>query len=159
MISSMVEKGGQVKLFKIIRFGVVLVSIIAVTCTFAYAQAAVQKAPEVIYKGLELYLTKDESVAVDEWISGGPIPEENARALVKVFRDLKVAYGKCTGYYVVGVETVSPTAKVVYVQINYEKGPGYVKFYCYKQAEGWVVTKVDLNSDYESIVPEYFLKR
>lgn len=137
----------------------ILLVLFPMTMVMAGAQGALHKSPDVIYKGLEAYLTKDESVAVEIWTEGGPIPEKNTAALVKVFRDLKSVYGKCSGYYLIGVEEVSPAAKTVYVQINYAKGPGYVKFYCYRSDQGWVVTKVDLNSDPDTIVPEFFLKR
>ena len=119
-----------------------------------YAWAGNADVPGVVSSGLEAYAAKGSVAAVEEWITGGPIDRTNAMSLVKAFRQIEDVYGKYKGYDLIAAEKITVHSKIVYIQLNYEKGPAFARFFCYKQGNKWIITeKLEVNTIFNQVVP------
>lgn len=97
--------------------------------------------PSVIISGLDAYKLQGAEAAIRRWIKGGPI-EGDAKALASVdaLKEIETVYGKYVGYQLIRTEYLTASSKLTYLQMNYEKGPLFVRFLCYWTGSRWVVT-------------------
>src|SRR4051812_26736486 len=88
--------------------------------------------PPVIAAGMDVYAIEGAERAIQTWMKGGPLEnDENVSTSASVFREVEQYYGKYTGYRSIGQKMLSPEARLVFIQMNYEKGPLFLRFLCY----------------------------
>jgi len=124
------------------------------------AIAATPEVPPIVTAGLEAYQKSGFKAALDLWMKGSPM-ESDKTSLVNItgaIASIETAYGKMTGYEVVKTFSLSPSTLRVYLVINYEKGPLFASFYCYKSKDGWIIPKFLCHTDVERIFPESLMK-
>ena len=111
--------------------------------------------PDVIIKGLDAYPLEGPEAAVKTWIRGGPI-EADSQALANAgsFKEVEAYYGRYLGYQFISAKHLTVSTKFVYLQMNYEKGPLFVRFLCYWTGSSWVVTgRFVFNTDPQQVLP------
>ncbi len=110
--------------------------------------------PPVIAAGMDVYAIEGAESAVKTWVKGGPL-EGDPKVLnsVQAFDEVEKFYGRYEGYHLVSQRNLTPTSKLIYLQMDYEKGPLYVRFLCYLAGEKWVVSgRMVLNTDPDAVL-------
>ena len=111
--------------------------------------------PPVIAAGMDDYAIEGAEGALKTWIKGGPL-EDDAKVLgnVQAFHEVEKYYGKYHSYYLIEQKNLTPTSKLFYIQMNYDKGPLFVRFLCYLSGGRWVVAgRLPLSTDPDQILP------
>lgn len=96
--------------------------------------------PPVIAAGMDVYAMEGADRAIQTWMKGGPLEnDEKILGMASVFQEVEQHYGKYTGYRSIGQSTLSPESKIVFIQMNFEKGPLFLRFLCYQTGGKWIV--------------------
>ena len=108
-----------------------------------------QLLPPVIAAGMDVYAIEGAERAIQTWMKGGPLEnDDKVTTSAAVFQEVEKYYGKYKGYRAIGQKTLSPEAKLVFVQMNFEKGPLFLRFLCYLASDKWIVAgKLAGNTD------------
>ena len=110
--------------------------------------------PPVISAGMDVYAIEGAESAVKTWVKGGPL-EGDPKVLnsVQAFGEVEKFYGCYQGYHLVSQRNLTPTSKLIYLQMDYEKGPLFVRFLCYLAGDKWVVSgRMLLNTDPDAVL-------
>ena len=107
----------------------------------ASVSASDEGLPPVILSGLDAYTLEGAEAAIKAWIKGGPNESDTTLPiLTETFSQVEKTYGRYLGYEVISVKNLTASSKLIYLQMNYEKGPFFCRFLCYKHAESWIVS-------------------
>lgn len=97
--------------------------------------------PNIIISGLDAYALEGAEAAIKAWIKGGPNESDpNILSVVDMFKEVETRYGLYIGYEVISIKDLTASSKLVSLQLNYEKGPFFCRFLCYKQGDAWLTT-------------------
>ena len=110
--------------------------------------------PPVIAAGMDMYAIEGAESAVKTWVKGGPL-EGDAKVLssVQAFNEVEKFYGKYEGSHLVSQRNLTPSSKLIYIQMNYEKGPLFVRFLCFLSGGKWVVAgRMVLNTEPDEVL-------
>jgi hypothetical protein len=79
--------------------------------------------PSIIVSGLDAYKAKGPEDAVRAWIKGSPIDgSKDALSQANVLRQIHDCYGAYQGFEVFSRRELSPTARLLYLILDFEKG-------------------------------------
>ena len=110
--------------------------------------------PKIILSGLEAYKTEGPEAAVKAWLKGGPLEgSKEALSQANVLRQIQDFYGAYKTFDIVQSKNLAPSVRVVYLTLDFEKGPLYAKFVAYRTDKDWILTSFDLNTKAEVILP------
>lgn len=115
--------------------------------------------PPVLKAGFEQYIKKGPKAAIESWAKGSAI-EGNKETLSQAnnFQQIQDFYGNIVGYNVVMSKNHSSSSSVYLIEIKYEKGNVFSKFFIYKTPDGQqVLTTFLFNIDAERVWPEYLV--
>ena len=97
--------------------------------------------PAIIISGLDAYTLEGAEAAIKAWIKGGPSESDSTLPiLTETFSQVEKSYGRYLGYEVMSIKTLASNSKLVYLQMNFEKGPFFCRFLCYRHADAWIVS-------------------
>lgn len=114
--------------------------------------------PRIVVDGLEKYQFSGAAVAVPVWLQfGGPRIQERAAGYVDALREAEDYYGKFVGYHVVDSQKLTPATSVVYLVLNYERGPLFARFRVYEYKNTQYVTEFATALTVEAVFPERLL--
>ncbi len=142
-----------------VRWGVVLVA--AVLLSRSVAEAATDTKlgiPSPITIGLADYAFQGADAAVKAWAKGSAregSPEISIQ--VNYLKQVEALYGKFQGYHLVQTHALSPLSLIVYLTINYEKGPLFARFLAYRIRNDWVLPDFTFDPKPEAIFPPELL--
>lgn len=136
-------------------------------CIFVFAQLATLaqtndsskkpisiELPSIIASGLEAYKEKGPDDAVRARIKGSGIDgSKDALSQANVLRQVQDYYGAYQAYEVVSIRKLTPKTQVVYLVLDYEKGPLFAKFVVYRSDQGWILANFSFNTKEEAILP------
>jgi hypothetical protein len=127
-------------------------------CVAAAGQTTVSDdVPQIILSGLDAYKTDGPEAAVTAWIKGSAIEgSKDALSQASTLRQVQLFYGTYKSFEFVHTRNISASTKVVYLIIDFEKGPMFAKFTVYKTAQGWILTSFNFNTKEELIFPASF---
>ena len=108
----------------------------------------------VILSGLQAYKDKGPEDAVRAWIKDSPL-DGNKDALTQAnnLRQVQDYYGTYRGYEVIGMRELSAKTRIVYLVLDYDKGPLFAKFVIYHADQGWILTNFLFNTKEEAVLP------
>jgi hypothetical protein len=110
--------------------------------------------PPIILSGLEAYKNKGPEEAVRSWIKGSAIDgSKEALSQANGLRQIQDYYGAYQTFEVVSTRDLSPKTRVVYLVLDFEKGPVFAKFVVYRSDQGWILASFDVNTKEELILP------
>jgi len=110
--------------------------------------------PKIILSGLEAYKAEGAEAAIKAWIKDSSIEgSKDALSQANVLRTVQDYYGAYKTFDVIRTRNLSPTTRVIYMILDYEKGPLFSKFVVYRAEKGWVLTMFTFNTKEELIVP------
>jgi hypothetical protein len=116
--------------------------------------------PNVIRSGFSEYKTFGSKKAVKAWMKNGP-NEINYESL-PVINDLQYVdnlYGNYKNYEIIKTVKLSNSTTVLYISINYDLGALFSKFIIYNIGGEELVTKMEVNTNPEIIMPSLDLWR
>jgi hypothetical protein len=115
---------------------------------------AVETLPLIVVSGLEAYKAKGPEEAVRAWIKGSAMDgSKDALSQANILRQVQDFYGAYQSYDVVSLRDTSPHINVIYLVLNYEKGPLFSKFVLYRADTGWILISFNFNAKEEAIFP------
>lgn len=111
--------------------------------------------PKPILDGLYAYKFEGAEAAIKAWVANGPMEADSAALAggADTFKNVQSRYGAYLGHQVLSSVPLSDTSKYVFVQMNYEKGPLFLRFLCYWTGTAWVVTgRLVINTDPQAVL-------
>jgi hypothetical protein len=110
--------------------------------------------PTIIVTGLQAYKDKGPEEAVKAWIKGSAIDgSKEALSQANNLRQIQDFYGAYREFEFLSVKELSPTTRVIYLIIDFEKGPLFAKFVVYRSEQGWILVNFNFNTKEEAILP------
>jgi hypothetical protein len=110
--------------------------------------------PSVVLSGLEAYKAKGPEEAVMSWVKNGPLDgDKDALSQANVLRQVQTFYGSYESFDVISSRDLTQRVRIVYLVMNYEKGPLFGKFVCYRSDREWMVTNFVLNTKETAVLP------
>jgi hypothetical protein len=110
--------------------------------------------PKIIRLGLEAYKAGGPEAAIKTWIKGSPIDgSKDALTQANNLRQIQDYYGAYKTFDVISIRNLSPNIRIVYLALDFEKGPLFAKFVVYQTPEGWILTTFNFNTKDELIIP------
>ena len=112
--------------------------------------------PPVILSGLDGYKSKGGAEeAIRLWIRDSPLEgSKEATAQVDTLHQAESTYGAYQWYEIVRTREISPRTLIVYLVLDYERGPLFARFVVYRSNHRWIMTYFDFNAREESIFPQ-----
>jgi hypothetical protein len=113
--------------------------------------------PKIILTGLDAYKAEGAEAAIAAWIKGGPIDgSKDALTQANTLRQVQDYYGSYKTFDVIHTRIITPNTHIIYMTLNYEKGPLFTKFVAYQTAQGWILTSFTFNTKEDVILPASF---
>jgi len=110
--------------------------------------------PKVLLAGMEAYKTDGPEAAIKAWLKGSPIEgSRDALSQANIMRQVQDYYGTYKAFEIIGSRSLSPSNRVLYFAMNYEKGPLFAKFLVYHSPDGWIVVNFVFNTKEEVVIP------
>jgi hypothetical protein len=112
------------------------------------------EAPKIITLGFDAYKFGGPVAAIKAWVKDGPL-EGNRDALgqADTLRQAQASLGSFRSFELISGRTMSPSTRIVYMTLDYERGPVFAKFSIYRTDEGWIVTAFAFSTDEDQILP------
>ncbi len=112
--------------------------------------------PAVVLAGLEAYKAKGPEEAVKTWLKGSPI-ETSRDALNQSTNLLQIQdyYGAYLGFELLPTRVISAKTKVIYMVLDYDKGPFFANFMVSHAQQAWIMTSFIFNTQEEAVFPSH----
>jgi len=121
-----------------------------------YASAPAPAAlPDVVVNGFKAFMNGGYSAATSVWSLNSPLAQD-ATTLSNInntFLQESSVAGNFSGAEVIRVVNFSASGEEVYAMAKYQRGTLFVSFTCYKSADKWYVTVIDVDKDPGRILP------
>jgi len=117
------------------------------------------KIPEIITNGLTVYKASGAEAALVEWLKGSPVEgQKDALSQSNILKQVETYYGPYKDYSLINIKDITDTAKIVYLQLNYENGPVFAYFVVYKKGGGgWIITSFQFHTEPMAILPPDYI--
>jgi hypothetical protein len=110
--------------------------------------------PKIVQAGLDAYKTGGPDEAVRVWIRGSALEgSKEVGSYLTTLHQTQELYGNFRGYELIGIRVVSSTSYVVYLTLDYDRGPLFAKFRVYRTGLGSILTGMVLNTDEDAVLP------
>ena len=70
-----------------------------------------------------------------------------------VLRQVQDYYGAYQAFEVVSTKDLSPKTRVIYLVLDFEKGPLFAKFVVYRSDQSWILAYFNFNTKEELVFP------
>ncbi|WP_058187485.1 hypothetical protein [Terracidiphilus gabretensis] len=106
------------------------------------ASQLLNKIPQNILDGLDALRHDQPDQVESSWKKGALA---NLDGISFSLRNTKDELGEYHGFDLVSLQDISPRIRVIYIALNYERGPQFKKFVTYRNSTGWVVLEPIIN--------------
>jgi hypothetical protein len=114
----------------------------------------VEDVPPVILSGLQGFKDKGPEEAVRIWIKDSPIDgSKEAVTQANSLRQVQDFYGAYQSFEVLIAHDLGHRTRVLYLTLEFEKGPLFAKFVVYRSNHRWILTSFNFNTKEELILP------
>lgn len=115
---------------------------------------AIGDVPPIVLAGMRSYKQDGPDEAMRVWMHGSPLENsEQSASQVQVLHNMQTTFGAYLGFDVVRTQNVSPTTEVLYLAINYDRGPLFARFVMYRGNLGWLVSALSFDMNVDSVLP------
>jgi len=142
------------------RIAYIFASVVLVLGFSQYIRAhaplpAPEEIPKIIQFGLETYKSEGPEAAVKAWIKGGPYDgnRDVSTGQASILRQAQGTYGTYRGYEVIRIQDISASVRVIYLTLNFERGPVFSRFIVFRSEQGAMITALNFSVKPEDIVP------
>jgi len=116
--------------------------------------------PAIVISGLNAYKDGGPEVAIKSWVKGSAVENSvEAQSQASVFRQVETVYGKYIGYEFILSKRISKNTEMVYLVMNYEKGPVFASFLVYKNQGTEIIAQLNFHTKPEAILPQALLAK
>ena len=132
----------------------IFISVLSLTALPVCASS--DQIPPVLKNGFDSYQKEGAKAAIEAWTKGSGV-EGSREALSQAnnFKQIEDFYGKYIGYELVEQNSISERSSVCLIDIFFEKGNVFSKFFLYKKPDGQiVVTTFNFHTNAEAIWPK-----
>jgi hypothetical protein len=142
---------------KIFQFLAVILFAFGGAASYAQVPVAAHKQvsediPPILFNGLKAYKDRGADDAIQTWIKGGPLDgSDEALAQADGLRATQNLYGAYQWFEVSSTHSVSPKTEIIYLVLDFDKGPLFGKFVLYQSSNGWIITSFNLNTKDELV--------
>ncbi len=120
----------------------------------AAGQSASDDVPKIIVSGLDAYKSDGPEAAIKAWLKGSSLEgSKEAISQANVLREVQDYYGAYKSFDRISTRTITPSIRVLYLSLNFEKGPLFAKFVVYRAESGWILVNFVFNTKEELILP------
>ena len=123
-----------------------------------FAQNQDLPVPPIIDDGFKKYKMKGLVDALKEW-NQFDIKSKNDASKLTTFQEAEKTYDKYVDFDVVDYVELSRRNALVYVIVNYEKGPLFVLFTVFYPDNKWIVSRINASLDVKDVFPDYIWTR
>jgi hypothetical protein len=117
-------------------------------------QGAGESLPPIVVLGLEAYKSSGPEEAVRAWIKGSAIDgSKDALSQANLLRQIQDYYGTYRAFEIVSTKDLSPKTRVIYLVLDFEKGPLFAKFVVYRSGQAWILAYFNFNTKEELVFP------
>jgi hypothetical protein len=110
--------------------------------------------PGIVAAGLQAYRNNGPEAAIAAWLKGSPIEgSKEALAQANQLREIQDFYGNYRSSDLIAAHAISPTTHIVYIVMNFDKGPLFGKFLTYRTGQGWIVASFSFNTAPDQVLP------
>jgi hypothetical protein len=125
----------------------------------ASGQISNREVPGIVREGLQAYKLQGADAALKAWLKRSPI-EANPEAMSQggMLKTAEGLYGSYQAYQVKFVGVPSRSTRLVYLVMDYERGPLFAKFVTFKRAKSWQIVSFKFHTDVEQVWPGFLLR-
>jgi hypothetical protein len=110
--------------------------------------------PGFIIGGLKAYKNSGPDAAVQTWLKGSPIDgNQDAQAQLAVLHQVQDLFGPLQSYEVISSHDLGPRTRIIYIVLEFERGPLFTKFVVYRADQGWILANFLCNTHDEAVFP------
>jgi hypothetical protein len=106
--------------------------------------------PHIVASGLKAYKDGGPDEAVSAWIRGSVIDGSSQANLLHQIQGL---YGAYRTFDIIGSRQLGSRTQVLYLTLDFDKGPLFAKFVVYKTEQGWILASFNFNTK-DDILPD-----
>lgn len=133
--------------------------LLCVVCVLAapLAQGQAESAPpvpKVLEAGFDAYRAGGPDEALRVWLRNSPL--EGTQEIGKADQALHAAqaqFGQWRRFDIVSDHTISRSTRVIYMTLDFDKGPLFAKFVLYRTEPGYIVTSVAFSPNDTDVLP------
>lgn len=156
-LRTIVLKGGEMRKFLfILSLGILFLPQFAPAAQVSdpNRKEVIDSLPPVILSGLQAYKDKGPEEAVQTWIKDSPIDgSKDALNQANSLHQIQNFYGAYQFFEVISTRGIGRRTRIVYLILDFEKGPVFAKFVVYKSNQRWILTSFDFNTKEEAVFP------
>jgi hypothetical protein len=119
---------------------------------FALGQAQPTEIPKIILSGFDSFKSAGADEAVRVWLRNSPL-DSNQESYVGVLHSTISSFGLYRAWEPITVRSISPSVRIVYLTLDFDRGPLFAKFEMYRSDGGWIVTGLILNVNETQVLP------
>jgi hypothetical protein len=121
---------------------------------FEHHQPPPDVVPRFVVNGFNSYKSVGPEAALKAWTEFSALENSKESAdQVSYLHQVQGLYGPFEGYDFISSRLLTPRTRIVYVVMNYERGPLFAKFVIYRAAQRWLLSGIDFNLREEMILP------
>jgi hypothetical protein len=110
--------------------------------------------PPIIVSGLNAYKDKGPDEAVQAWTKGSAVDgSKDAFTQANSLHQIQDYYGVYRGYEVMTTRNLTRSTRVIYMVLDFDKGPLFAKFVVYRSDQDWILVNFKFNTKVEAILP------
>jgi hypothetical protein len=118
-------------------------------------QPSPDELPKILLSGSEAYKAEGPEAAIKTWLKGSSMEgSRDALSQANILRQVQDFYGAYKSFELISSRNLTPTTRVIYLALDYEKGPLFAKFMFYRSEQGWIVVNFAFNTKEELIIPK-----
>lgn len=110
--------------------------------------------PKVLEAGFDAYRAGGPDEALRVWLRNSPL--EGSGEIGKADQALHAAqaqFGQWRSFDIVSDRTISASTRVIYMTLNFDKGPLFAKFILYRTEPGYIVTSLLFSPNDTDVLP------
>jgi len=114
--------------------------------------------PAIVLAGLSDYSFKGADGAIKAWTKGGILEgSKEAASQLALLKEIESLYGPFSSGHLIETHALTPRAQLVYVTLNYDRGPAFARFVAFKEVakvrEDWIISDLTVGTKPEAILP------
>ena len=124
-------------------------------CVPAVAQTRVSDdIPKILLSGLDAYKAEGADAAIKAWIKGSSLEgSKDVLSEANILRQVQDFYGSYKNFELIHTRNLTPSIKIIYLALDYERGPLFAKFVVYQKEQAWILTGFTFNTKEELVIP------
>jgi hypothetical protein len=116
--------------------------------------AAPSPVPKVLVSGFDAYRAGGPDEAMRVWLRNSPLEgTPDAGTEEGILHATQGRFGPWRAFDVVSIHQLSPSTRIIYMTLDYDKGPLFAKFVLYHTGQGWIVTNLLFSPNDAEVLP------